>query len=148
MAGGALTPCGEGVYDADAPAESSFSALSVAPYLETPFRRNPMADAQTDFGTRLPQKIAANPDKAKAIGAVFLFKINGDGGGVWTVDCKNEPGVTEGDKGGADCTLELSADDWKTISDNPGAAMNLFFTGKLKVTGNAMLATKLQQILA
>jgi putative sterol carrier protein len=107
-----------------------------------------MADAQTDFGTRLPQKISNDPDKAKAIGAVFLFKINGDEGGVWTVDCKNDVGVTEGDKGGADCTLEMSADDWKTISDNPGAAMQLFFTGKLKVTGNAMLATKLQQILA
>lgn len=107
-----------------------------------------MADAQTDFGTRLPEKIKNDPEKAKAIGAVFLFKINGDGGGVWTIDCKDDPGVTEGEKGTADCTLELTADDWKTISDNPGAAMQLFFTGKLKVTGNAMLATKLQQILA
>ncbi|MDQ3036342.1 MAG: SCP2 sterol-binding domain-containing protein [Myxococcota bacterium] len=107
-----------------------------------------MADAQTDFGTRLPQKIQADPEKAKAIGAVFLFKINGDGGGVWTVDCKNEPGVYEGEKGTPDCTLEMASSDWSTISDNPGAAMQLFFTGKLKVTGNAMLATKLQQILA
>jgi len=106
-----------------------------------------MPDAKTDFGTRLPQKISADPEKAKAINAVFLFKISGDGGGTWTVDCKNEPGVTEGDKGGADCTLECSDADWQTISDNPGAAMQLFFTGKLKVSGNAMLATKLQQIL-
>lgn len=106
-----------------------------------------MPDAKTDFGTRLPQKIAADPAKAKAVNAVFLFKISGDGGGTWTVDCKNEPGVYEGDKGGADCTLELSDADWQTISDNPGAAMQLFFTGKLKVSGNAMLATKLQQIL-
>lgn len=107
-----------------------------------------MPDAQTDFGTRLPTKITSDPEKAKAIGAVFLFKINGDGGGVWTIDCKNEPGVYPGEKGTPDCTLELTAEDWKTISDNPGAAMQLFFTGKLKVTGNAMLATKLQQILA
>ena len=107
-----------------------------------------MADAQTDFSTRLPNKIKSDPDKAKAIGAVFVFKINGDGGGTWTIDCKNEPGVYPGEKGTPDCTLELSADDWKSISENPGAAMQLFFTGKLKVTGNAMLATKLQQILA
>jgi putative sterol carrier protein len=106
-----------------------------------------MADAKTDFGTRLPQKIASDPAKAKSIGAVFLFKINGDGGGVWTIDCKNEPGVYEGEKGTPDCTLELASSDWETISTNPGAAMQLFFGGKLKVTGNAMLATKLQQLL-
>jgi putative sterol carrier protein len=107
-----------------------------------------MADAQTDFTSRLPTKISNDPAKAKAIGAVFLFKITGDGGGTWTIDCKNEPGVYPGEKGTPDCTLELSAADWKTISEQPGQAMSLFFTGKLKVTGNAMLATKLQQILA
>lgn len=106
-----------------------------------------MPDAQTDFGSRLPQKIASDPEKARAIGAVYLFRITGDGGGTWTIDCKNEPGVYEGERGPIDCTLEVSADDWKTISDNPGAAMQLFFTGKLKVSGNAMLATKLQQLL-
>lgn len=107
-----------------------------------------MGDAKTDFGTRLPAKITSDTEKAKAIGAVFLFKITGDDGGTWTINCKDDIGVYEGEKGTPDCTLELSAEDWKTISDNPGAAMQLFFTGKLKVTGNAMLATKLQQILA
>jgi putative sterol carrier protein len=106
-----------------------------------------MADAQTDFSSRLPQKIASNPEKAKAINAVFLFKITGEGGGTWTIDCKNEPGVYEGQRGTPDCTLELSAADWKTISEKPSEAMSLFFTGRLKVSGNAMLATKLQQLL-
>jgi putative sterol carrier protein len=78
---------------------------------------------------------------------VFLFKITGDGGGTWTVDCKSNPGVRAGEEP-ADVTLELSASDWATISSNPGAAMQLYFTGKLKVSGNAMLATKLQKLLA
>ena len=107
-----------------------------------------MADAQSDFTTRLPQKITSDPDKAKGIGAVFLFKITGDGGGTWTINCKDDLGVFPGEKGTADCTLELSAADWKTISEQPGQAMQLFFSGRLKVTGNTMLATKLQQILA
>lgn len=106
-----------------------------------------MADAQSDFSTRLPAKLAADPDKTKAVGAVFVFKINGDGGGIWTIDCKNDIGIREGAAEGADCTLELAVEDWKTISENPSAAMQLYFTGKLKVSGNAMLATKLQQIL-
>jgi putative sterol carrier protein len=106
-----------------------------------------MADAQSDFSTRLPNKLNADLEKAKAIGAVFVFKINGEGGGTWTIDCKNDIGVREGAAENADCTLELAVEDWNTISANPGAAMQLYFTGKLKVSGNAMLATKLQQIL-
>ncbi len=106
-----------------------------------------MPDAKTDFGTRLPAKITGMADDAKSINAVFVFKITGDGGGTWTIDCKNNPGVREGAQDGADCTLELSADDWKTISEDPGQATSLFFSGRLKVTGNPMLATKLQKIL-
>jgi putative sterol carrier protein len=107
-----------------------------------------MSDATTDFTQNLPKKIAADPDRARAINAVFLFKITGEGGGTWTVDLKGEDvGVKEGEVGTPDCTLELSSTDWAQISANPGSAMGLYFTGKLKVGGNAMLATKLQQIL-
>ena len=107
-----------------------------------------MPDARTDFTTNIPAKISANPEKAQAIGANFLFKISGDDGGTWFVDLKETVGVTVGEGGAADCTLELTDADWKTMSENPGAAMQLYFQGKLKVSGNAMLATKLQQILA
>jgi len=106
-----------------------------------------MPDAKTSFETEIPAKIAADPEKSKAIGAIFLFKISGEAGGVWTVDLKENPGVSEGDQGNAECTLELTDEDWVQISENPGAAMQLYFAGKLKVAGNAMLATKLQQIL-
>jgi putative sterol carrier protein len=107
-----------------------------------------MPDAKTDFTQNLPNKISSDPDAARNIGAVFLFKIAGDDGGTWTVDLKNDDvGVKEGEVGAADCTLEMSADDWKQLSDNPPSAMQLYFQGKLKITGNAMLATKLQQLL-
>ncbi len=42
---------------------------------------------------------------------------------------------------------EMSTESWKQISDAPSSAMGLYFSGKLKVSGNAMLATKLQTIL-
>ena len=108
-----------------------------------------MPDAKTDFTTNIPAKIAANPDKAKEIGATFLFKISGDEGGSWLLDLKDNVGVTPGDVEGLtpDCTLELTGEDWRTMSETPGAAMQLYFQGKLKVSGNAMLATKLTQIL-
>ena len=107
-----------------------------------------MADAKTDFSEKIPNKIQADPEASKAIGAVFLFKISGDDGGTWTVNLKDDLGVKEGEHGEPDVTLELSDEDWATISDDPQAAMNLFFQNKLKVSGNPMLATKLQQILA
>jgi putative sterol carrier protein len=107
-----------------------------------------MPDAKTDFETNIPQKLANDPEKSKEIGAVFLIRISGEGGGTWTLNCKDDIGVQEGEHGTADCTLDMSAEDWQTISDNPGAAMQLYFQGKLKVAGDAMLATKLQQILA
>lgn len=107
-----------------------------------------MSDVKADFESGIANKISSDVEKAKAIGAVFLFKITGDGGGTWTVNLKDNPGVTEGDAGNAECTLELAAEDWKTINTNPQAAMQLYFQGKLKVAGNPMLATKLQQILA
>jgi len=106
-----------------------------------------MPDAHTSFTKDIPDRIAKDPDKSKTVGAIYLFKVTGDGGGTWTVNLKDDPGVSEGDAGNAECTIELSSEDWKQVTENPGAAMQLYFQGKLKVSGNAMLATKLQQIL-
>lgn len=109
-----------------------------------------MADAKTDFTKILPEKIKADPDKFKAAGFVFLFKITGDDGGTWTLDLKGDDiGVKDGETSPPDTTIEVSADDWKSMSDSNFAnAMPLFFQQKLKVTGNVMLATKLQQLFA
>ena len=106
-----------------------------------------MPDAQTSFTQDIPNSINNDLDKAKAVDAVFLFKVNGAGGGVWTVNMKDAPGVSEGDAGDAECTIELSTDDWKAMTDKPGSAMQFFMQGKIKVTGNALLATKLQSVI-
>ena|SRR5690606_26336128 len=106
-----------------------------------------MSDTKADFEEKFPARIAKDPEKAKLIGAVFLFKISGDGGGTWTLNLKDDPGVKPGEHGPVDCTLEMEVADWQKINADPKSAMQLFFTGKLKVTGNAMLATKLQQFL-
>ena len=106
-----------------------------------------MPDALTSFTKNIPESILHDPDRARDVGAVFLFKISGDGGGVWTVDMKDQLGVSEGDAGNADCVIEMSSEDWTALSDKPATAMQFFMDGKIKVSGNAVLATKLQAVI-
>jgi putative sterol carrier protein len=104
-------------------------------------------DAKTLFNEKLPQIISTNPEKAKEVGAIYQFNITGDGGGSWTVNLKDDLSVTEG-QGEAECTIEVSTEDFAKIAADPqGAGMQLFFEGKLKVEGDPMLATKLAQVL-
>lgn len=106
-----------------------------------------MPDPHTSFTQDIPHSIANDLDKAKAVDAIFVFRVNGEGGGVWTVNMKDAPGVTEGDAGNADCAIEISTDDWKAMTEKPGSAMQFFMQGKIRVSGNALLATKLQSVI-
>ncbi len=106
-----------------------------------------MPDAKTSFTRDIPRSIDSDVEKAKAVDAVFLFIVTGQDGGVWTVNMKDAPGVTDGDAGNAECTIELSTEDWKAMTDKPGAAMQFFMQGKIKLKGNALLATKLQSVI-
>lgn len=106
-------------------------------------------DAKTVFNTKLPQLLSSSPDLAKEMDAVYVFHISGNGGGTWTVDMKsNPPSCTSGDKGNADCTIEISDEDFVSLVADPNSGMNLYFQGKIKIEGNPMLATKLQQLLS
>ncbi len=105
------------------------------------------ANAQELFGHDVPEALEKFPGKAREIGAVYLFKIAGDGGGTWTVGlAANPPAVTQGGKGNAQCTFEVAHDDFKQMLTNPAMGMQLYFQGKLRVTGDPMLATKLQKL--
>ena len=105
--------------------------------------------ATTLFNEKLPATLEANPAKAKELDAIFLFKISGDNGGTWTVDLKADaPSVNEGDSGSAECTIEMTDEDFEEMMKDPALGMQLFFQGKLKIEGDPMLATKLQNIFA
>jgi putative sterol carrier protein len=104
-------------------------------------------DAQDLFDNLVPQGLKAFPDKARELNAIYCFKIAGDGGGDWTVDCTADPpSVTKGDAGNAQCTIEVSHEDFKSMLADPNAGMQLYFQGRLRVSGDPMLAMKLQQL--
>jgi putative sterol carrier protein len=101
------------------------------------------------FDQKVPSVLATSPEKAKDVAAVYLFKISGADGGTWTVDLvSNPPTCTPGASGSPQCTIEASDDDFRgMIVGGMQAAMSLFFSGKLMVAGDPILATKLSKLL-
>jgi putative sterol carrier protein len=104
-------------------------------------------DASHLFDELVPAALTQYPDKAREINAIYAFKIEGEGGGEWTVDLTSDPPVvTKGASSKAQCTIEVAHDDFKTMLADPNAGMQLYFQGKLRVSGDPMLAMKLQQL--
>ena len=106
-------------------------------------------DIKKMFNDDLPAALAKNAEDAKTIGAKFQMNITGPTGGEWNIDVSaSGPACTAGSKD-ADCTITMTDDDFQKLVENPQAnGMQLFFAGKLKVTGNTMLAMKLQKLFS
>lgn len=105
--------------------------------------------AQELFDQQIPAALLEHADKAKQIGAVYLFKVSGDGGGDWTVDLSaTPPTCSRGEGAKPGCTIEIAHDDFKQVLANPAVAMQMYFQGKLRVTGDPMLATKLSKLFS
>ena len=101
-------------------------------------------DAKTLFNEKLPAALTKDPSRARDLDAIYLFKVTGERGGTWTVDCKAEaPKVVEGEEGAPECTIEIADEDFEAMLKDPQMAMQLFFQGKIKITGDPVLATKL-----
>ncbi len=112
-----------------------------------------ISTAKEFFDDKVPAAIAASPDKAKEVNAVYCFKVSGDGGGTWTANLTGNDGgpwVKQGEQGKPGCTIEIANSDFIGMvkSGNPQFGMQLYFQGKLKVSGDPTLAMKLQKLFA
>jgi len=104
-------------------------------------------NAQDLFNHLVPEGLRQFPNEAHALNAIYCFKVTGEEGGEWTVDCsKNPPSCTKGDNGKAQCTVKLSSEDLNLLLGNPNASLQLYFQGRLHVSGDLMMAMKLQQL--
>src|SRR5215471_5855749 len=101
------------------------------------------------FDEKVPSVLKNSPEKVKDVAAIYLFKISGPDGGTWTVDLVSTPPTClPGEHGTPQCTVETSDADFRTMVDGGmQAAMSLFFSGKIKILGDQMLATKLTKLL-
>lgn len=101
------------------------------------------APASADIFVGIGHHVATHPDLIDKVATVFLFKLT-DPDSAWTIDVKNGAGgVTEGDAGGADCTLEISESDFVDMASGKADAQKLYFGGKLKISGDVMASQKL-----
>ena len=106
-------------------------------------------DIKQLFNETLPAALTKNAEEAKTIGAKFQMNVSGATGGEWNIDVTATGPVCKPGTGDADCTIAITDEDFQKLVENPQAnGMQLFFAGKLKVTGNPMLAMKLQKLFS
>ena len=91
------------------------------------------------------------PDLPKKIKASFLFRLTKGGKVVseWMTDLTKEPGsVTHGKPSGKpSCTITIADEDFVKTAMGEANPQTLFMKGKVKISGNIMLAQKLQTLL-
>ena len=94
----------------------------------------------------LPERFVANA--SKGVNAVFQFELAGESGGTYHV--KVNDGTIEtfvGPSEKPDATLKMKAEDYLKMTNGQLSGTMAFMKGQLKVSGNVMLAQKLQAIL-
>lgn len=104
-------------------------------------------DAQDLFDRLVPEALLRAPERARQLDTVLCFKIVGDLGGTWTIDCSQArpaPTCTSGAvEGAARCTVEVSRDDFQAMLLDPKVATQLYGQGKLRIAGDPMHAPKI-----
>ncbi len=105
----------------------------------------PSASLSASFFAHMAERIAANPALAERTNALFQFRLT-DPQADYIVDLKDNPGVRTGVTEEPDVVIRMSDADFAALARGDLNAMMAFATGKVKVEGNLMLATKLQTL--
>jgi putative sterol carrier protein len=98
-----------------------------------------------DYIETLPQRFV--PGASKGVNAVFQFELSGDGGTTFhvTVD-DGTMKVTDGPASAPNTTIKMASTDYVDMVNGKLNGAMAFMKGKLKVSGNVMLAQKMQTI--
>ncbi|TQN72001.1 Fatty acid-binding protein [Colletotrichum shisoi] len=95
---------------------------------------------------------ASEPDRKDAIkqgNAIFAFTLKNASGETdsWHIDLKEKGEVGKGTGQKPTVTLSLSDADFGNLVQGKANAQKLFMSGKLKIKGDVMKATKMEPIL-
>lgn len=104
----------------------------------------PFSSAEEVF-QKMPE--AFDPAAAGSLEAVFQFNFSDEGQGPWNVVIKDGAcQVAPGTHASPSVTLALSADTWVSMVNKEINGMQAFMAGKLKVSGDMLLAQKIEQL--
>ncbi|MBA2285140.1 MAG: SCP2 sterol-binding domain-containing protein [Ktedonobacteraceae bacterium] len=88
-----------------------------------------------------------NPAAATGMNKTYQWNITGDQAGVWAFKINNGTGeLIPGGVEKPDITMTMSDKDWISIAEGKLDPTSAFMTGKVKITGDMMLAMKLATI--
>ena len=88
-----------------------------------------------------------NPSAAQGLDAVFQYNITGDQGGNWNVTVKDGScQVQQGMHDSPTVTLDMSDETWLAMVNKELNGMQAFMSGKLKVSGDIMLAQRIYDL--
>ena len=106
-------------------------------------------DIKEFFEERLPSEFEKDPGRAEGMAGTYVFEVDGEGGGAWTVAFPEEGGlsVSAGAAEEPGCKIKVSVEDWNGILSGELDATTAFMSGKLMIEGDMAMAMKLQPIL-
>jgi putative sterol carrier protein len=98
-----------------------------------------------EYFDTLPARFVATA--AKGVNATFQFELAGDGGGTYHVVVNDGTmAVHDGPSPSPSATLKMSADNYVKMANGELNGAMAYMKGQLKVTGNVLLAQKMQAI--
>ncbi|MCL6632930.1 MAG: SCP2 sterol-binding domain-containing protein [Alicyclobacillus herbarius] len=97
---------------------------------------------------KIQETLQADPSRTGGLTAIYQFNLTGDDAGVYQINLTPESAkVSEGEQDTPQCTLELSADDFKEMVQGNLNGTVAFMSGRLKVHGDLGLALRLESVL-
>ncbi len=88
-----------------------------------------------------------NPSAAAGLNKTFQWNISGDQAGTWALKIANQTCELAREAAEKpDITFNVKDTDWLSIAEGKLDPMNAFMTGKVKVTGDMMLAMRVPNL--
>ncbi|RYP74105.1 hypothetical protein DL770_007665 [Monosporascus sp. CRB-9-2] len=114
-----------------------------------PKNKFPSSEAFEAINSVLQSSEADRKDAIKQGNAVFAFTLKNKAGETesWHIDLKEKGAVGTGLGSKPTVTLSLSDEDFGKLVSGKANAQRLFMSGKLKIKGDVMKATKMEPIL-